>query len=560
MTQIRLDALIPFAAPRTVARVHDAADFFALEPHRAEPVRDAARTRETIKEPARPEQDQRDLDRNDLDQRDVDQRDVEPARRQAADDAPRNDYDRARESAPESAALSGRSDTLEAETSVEGDPGGAQVRSGSASGAPTASLEADASGGSDAAPSDAAPSNASGVAPVLGATPAQTQASLAGLSLNTAASTSTNSAATGLAAPNAGLRDAANTPGNASGGPSGTTATAADRASTAGLQGPAGGVSPADVTSPGRAVGAGSASSPVGAAITPAPDAAASAPLALAAAGTSGAASKSAGARNASSPLGSSTASGSGASSGSGPVTAAATTGPATTGPGTAAALVTQAANQTPVQAAAAAAPAPVADPAPETTPDAVRLDTGASEMRAERAESARSAGATHAPGARVDAAAVASLAAKLAKRAADGATRFQIRLDPAELGRVDVRLDVERDGVARAHLIVERPETFADLSRNARALERALAEAGVSVARDGVEISLADERAQDGFAQAKAREDLREGGREGGREGARDPSRETEGASTDARSETAEIDTSYGFALVRAGRTDLVI
>ncbi len=74
---------------------------------------------------------------------------------------------------------------------------------------------------------------------------------------------------------------------------------------------------------------------------------------------------------------------------------------------------------------------------------------------------------------------AVDQVAVQIQKAAASGKDRIQIKLNPAELGRVDVKLEFQADGGVRALVSVERPETLELLQRDARGLERALAEAG---------------------------------------------------------------------------------
>jgi hypothetical protein len=83
------------------------------------------------------------------------------------------------------------------------------------------------------------------------------------------------------------------------------------------------------------------------------------------------------------------------------------------------------------------------------------------------------------------------NLAAQIQRRFVNGARVFDIRLDPAELGRVDVRLELSPDQRVQAILTIERPETLAEMQRNARELERALAEAGLDVGDDGLEFQL---------------------------------------------------------------------
>ena len=83
------------------------------------------------------------------------------------------------------------------------------------------------------------------------------------------------------------------------------------------------------------------------------------------------------------------------------------------------------------------------------------------------------------------------AIAVHIASQAGKGLRKFEIRLDPPELGRIDVRLEVARDGAARTHLIVERPETLDMLQRDARALEKALTDSGLQTNRDNLSFSL---------------------------------------------------------------------
>ncbi len=70
-----------------------------------------------------------------------------------------------------------------------------------------------------------------------------------------------------------------------------------------------------------------------------------------------------------------------------------------------------------------------------------------------------------------------------------DGVRRLTIRLEPVELGQLEIRIERTGDQAARVHLMVERPETLALLRRDQPALERALDQAGL--AAEGREIIL---------------------------------------------------------------------
>lgn len=85
------------------------------------------------------------------------------------------------------------------------------------------------------------------------------------------------------------------------------------------------------------------------------------------------------------------------------------------------------------------------------------------------------------------------TLAAQIARKFSDGARVFDIRLDPQELGRVDVRLELGPDNRVSAVLSAERTETLAELQRSARDLERALQDAGLDLSEDGLSFNLSD-------------------------------------------------------------------
>jgi flagellar hook-length control protein FliK len=88
----------------------------------------------------------------------------------------------------------------------------------------------------------------------------------------------------------------------------------------------------------------------------------------------------------------------------------------------------------------------------------------------------------------------ISGLAVEIIAQARDGKNRFEIRLDPPELGRIDVHLAVDRDGNVSSRLVVDRSETLDLLRRDAPTLERALENAGLKTAQQGLEFSLRDQ------------------------------------------------------------------
>lgn len=88
----------------------------------------------------------------------------------------------------------------------------------------------------------------------------------------------------------------------------------------------------------------------------------------------------------------------------------------------------------------------------------------------------------------------VSGLAMEIAASAKSGKSRFEIRLDPPELGRIDVRIHVDNNGQVTSHLTVERPETLQMLRQDANQLQRALDNAGLSTGNSGLQFSLRDQ------------------------------------------------------------------
>ncbi|MBY0361875.1 MAG: flagellar hook-length control protein FliK [Phreatobacter sp.] len=138
---------------------------------------------------------------------------------------------------------------------------------------------------------------------------------------------------------------------------------------------------------------------------------------------------------------------------------------------------------------AAAAADSAVPDPTPQAS-----AGPAAASPSAFGTEVAQKTAQAPAPGSPVP---IHALAVTIAARAGSGATRFDIRLDPAELGRIDVQLTVDRDGAVKSRLVVEKQETLDLLQRDQRNLERALAQAGLQTSEGSLEFSLKDQAGQ---------------------------------------------------------------
>jgi flagellar hook-length control protein FliK len=92
-----------------------------------------------------------------------------------------------------------------------------------------------------------------------------------------------------------------------------------------------------------------------------------------------------------------------------------------------------------------------------------------------------------------------------MARRSEAGEKNFEIRMDPPELGRIDVKMQVSTDGKVSAALAVERPETLELLTRDSRALEQALKDTGLDVGSGALSFSLRDQNAKGAHADANA-------------------------------------------------------
>ncbi|KZM49585.1 hypothetical protein OA90_14010 [Labrenzia sp. OB1] len=106
-------------------------------------------------------------------------------------------------------------------------------------------------------------------------------------------------------------------------------------------------------------------------------------------------------------------------------------------------------------------------------------------------------------------------VAAEIARNLKNGNTRFQMRFDPPELGRVEVNMKVSSDGSVHAHLIVDRPETLDMFLRDQRGLEKALEAAGLNPDSENMQFSLK----QDGGREFASGDDRQDQGPEGGQE-----------------------------------------
>jgi flagellar hook-length control protein FliK len=86
---------------------------------------------------------------------------------------------------------------------------------------------------------------------------------------------------------------------------------------------------------------------------------------------------------------------------------------------------------------------------------------------------------------------AATQVAREIVRRFDGDNTTFELRLDPPELGRVEVRLDVSRDHRVTAVISADSPQALTELSRHARDLEQMLNDAGLQLSDSGLSFDL---------------------------------------------------------------------
>ena len=93
----------------------------------------------------------------------------------------------------------------------------------------------------------------------------------------------------------------------------------------------------------------------------------------------------------------------------------------------------------------------------------------------------------------------VPAFTAQISRNFAAGQDAFNVRLNPSELGRVDVRVINNDDGTVSTQIRVERSETLDLFQRDIRALERSLQQSGIKLGSEGIDLSLKDNGAEQG-------------------------------------------------------------
>lgn len=187
------------------------------------------------------------------------------------------------------------------------------------------------------------------------------------------------------------------------------------------------------------------------------------------------------------------------------------------------------------------------ADAAPVLQPQSSSTDT--SQIAQNSALTTTSAQAsTHVQHAATDtgaqraAPAASQVGREIIRRFDGGNSSFQLRLDPAELGRVEVRMEVTRDHRVTAVITADNPQALTELARNAHELEQQLQSAGLQLSENGLSF------------------DLRQGGQGGESEQANANGRGAGGEEIPTEQQQAPLARPIGYERWRGVRVDMMV
>jgi flagellar hook-length control protein FliK len=97
-------------------------------------------------------------------------------------------------------------------------------------------------------------------------------------------------------------------------------------------------------------------------------------------------------------------------------------------------------------------------------------------------------------------------ISVQIEKAAKDGLDKISIQLNPEELGRVDIKLEIGRDGKVSASIVVDRPDTLEAIQKEAKSLEKALESAGLKSDAGSLNFSLRGNENQQRQAEREGR------------------------------------------------------
>lgn len=103
----------------------------------------------------------------------------------------------------------------------------------------------------------------------------------------------------------------------------------------------------------------------------------------------------------------------------------------------------------------------------------------------------------------RVSAETVARLSADIVRKLDGQSSRFELQLDPHGLGKVDVSIEIDRDGRLTAAMSFDSAQSASDLKSRSGDLRAALEQAGFDVPDSGLSFSMASQNGSGGGRQA---------------------------------------------------------
>lgn len=186
--------------------------------------------------------------------------------------------------------------------------------------------------------------------------------------------------------------------------------------------------------------------------------------------------------------------------------------------------------------------PAAVTPQAPGSAPDSSQI------AQSNAITTTASQASTHVQHAAIDsgaqraAPAAAQVGREIIRRFDGGNTSFELRLDPAELGRVEVRMEVTRDHRVTAVITADNPQALTELARNARELEQQLQSAGLQLSDNGLSF------------------DLRQGGHGGETDEASTGARGAGGEEALTEQQQAPVARPIGYERWRGVRVDMMV
>jgi flagellar hook-length control protein FliK len=77
------------------------------------------------------------------------------------------------------------------------------------------------------------------------------------------------------------------------------------------------------------------------------------------------------------------------------------------------------------------------------------------------------------------------------------GVTQFEMQLSPAELGKVGIKLEINKDGLVRATVTADNPAAYAALQKDAGAMEKILQQAGLETDANSLSFNLREGETQ---------------------------------------------------------------